>query len=244
MDDTLAELEDIIGGASANGGNILIPAFAVGRTQEILFRLGELYHRGKLREHLVYLDSPMAIAATEIYQRHLDAFNRSDRRALKADRPGSFESYLPVLRYSHSPEDSMALNRVRSGAIIIAGSGMCTGGRIRHHLRHNLSHSNTDVIIVGFQARGTPGRALVDGTRTYRYGQEEIAVRATIHTLGGFSAHAGQSQLLQWVEGLKSRDTRIFLVHGEDEAKAALAHELEARGRNVAVPRAGTHIEI
>ncbi len=240
MDETLQEFEDIVAKASKNGGNILIPAFAVGRTQEIIFRLGELYQQGKLKQQAVYLDSPMAIATTEVYHRHQDVFNREDRAILRQAKSGSLHSFLPVLRYSRSTEESMALNRIASGAIIIAGSGMCNGGRIRHHLKHNLWRQDSHVIIIGYQAVGTPGRSLVDGARTFRMGGEEIAVKAEIHTLGGFSAHAGQSQLLDWVDGFARSKPKIYLVHGEDDAKRALAGKLSERGWQVEVPDHGS----
>ena len=137
----------------------------------------------------------------------------------------------------------MALNRLKGGAIIIAGSGMCTGGRIRHHLKHNLWRRNAHVIIVGFQATGTPGRALVDGAQVFRMAGEEIAVKAKIHTLGGFSAHASQSQLLDWVEGFK-RKPKIYLVHGEPEAKRVLGDKLLERGWRVETPGMGSSISL
>ena len=137
----------------------------------------------------------------------------------------------------------MALNRIKSGAILIAGSGMCSGGRIRHHLKHNLWRSNAHVIIVGFQAAGTPGRALVDGAKIFRVAGEEIAVKAQIHTLGGFSAHASQSQLLDWGEGFK-RKPKIYLVHGEPEAKGALRDRLAQRGWQVEVPHLQSTVTI
>ena len=239
MDDTLGEFEQILAEASENGGNVLIPAFAVGRTQEIIFRLGELYQKGALRQQAVFLDSPMAIATTEVYHRYQDVFNREDGAALRTAKTGTLHNFLPILRYSRSTEESMALNRVKAGAIIIAGSGMCNGGRIRHHFKHNLWRKETHVIMVGFQAMGTPGRALVDGAKTYRVGKEEISVKAKIHTLGGFSAHAGQSQLLAWVDGFSARKPRIYLIHGETEAKAALSSSLSQRGWTVEIPRHG-----
>ena len=235
MDETLKEFETIITEAADDDGNILIPAFAVGRTQEIIFHLGELYQEGKLKQQAVYLDSPMAIAATEIYHRYQHTFNREDRAQLRHGRSGSLHTFLPVLRYSRSAEESMMLNRIKSGAIIIAGSGMCNGGRIRHHLKHNLWRSNAHVIFVGFQAIGTPGRALVDGAQIFRMAGEEIAVKAKIHTLGGFSAHASQSQLLDWVEGFR-RKPKIYLVHGEPVAKEVLRDLLSQRGCQVEMP--------
>jgi metallo-beta-lactamase family protein len=244
MDETLAEFEGIITEASENGGNILIPAFAVGRTQEIIFRLGELYQAGKLTHQAAYLDSPMAIAATEVYHRYQDVFNREDSAALRRARSGSLQKFLPTLRYSRTTEESMALNRIQAGAIIIAGSGMCNGGRIRHHLKHNLWRRNAHVVMVGYQPIGTPGRALVDGVRTFRIGGEEIAVKARVHTLGGFSAHAGQSQLLEWVGGFKKKRPKIYLIHGEPEAKRALRKKLLLPAWSADVPTYGTSITI
>ena len=244
MDETLEEFASIIAEASENGGNILIPAFAIGRTQEIIFRLGELYQMGKLQHQAAFLDSPMAIAATEVYHRYQKVFNREDSAALRRARSGSLRSFLPVLRYSRTTEESMALNRIQAGAIIIAGSGMCNGGRIRHHLKHNLWRRSAHVIIVGFQPVGTPGRALVDGARTFRIGGEEIAVKARIHTLGGFSAHAGQSQLLSWVEGFRKNRPKIYLIHGEPAAKSTLRKRLSQQGWQANVPDYGTSITI
>ena len=242
MDETLEEFENIIMEASENGGNILIPSFAVGRTQEIIFRLGELYQKGKLRHQVVYLDSPMAIAVTEVYHRYQNVFNDEDVDVLGKGRAGSLHTFLPVLRYSPTTEESMALNKIEAGAIIIAGSGMCTGGRIRHHFKHNLWRRNAHVIIVGYQAIGTPGRALVDGAKTFRIGGDEIAVRAAIHTLGGFSAHASQSQLLEWIEHFRKPHPRLFLVHGETEAKAALRKRVSSEGWSADIPRPGESI--
>ncbi len=237
MDETLKEFEDIITEASENGGNIMIPSFAVGRTQEIIFRLGELYQKGILRHQAVYLDSPMAIAVTEIYHRYQNVYNTEDAAALQQGKVGSLHTFLPVLRYSTSTEESMALNKIEAGSIIIAGSGMCTGGRIRHHFKHNLWRRNAHVIIVGYQAMGTPGRALVDGAKVFRLGGEKIAVNATIHTLGGFSAHASQSQLVDWIKHFNKPHPRLFLIHGEAEAKIALKECLAGEGWSAEIPR-------
>lgn len=226
LEHTLKEFRDIISQAYESGGNVLIPAFAVGRTQEVIFYLGEMYQRGELKQQAVFLDSPMAIAATEVYHRYQNVFNEDDRAAIRDTRAGTLHSFLPVLHYSRTTEDSMAINRINDGAIIIAGSGMCDGGRIRHHLKHNLWRRDTHVMIVGFQVQGTPGRALVDGARSLHLVGEKIAVNAHIHTLGGFSAHAGQQQLVDWATNFKSATPRVFLVHGEDVAKQSLKHAL------------------
>lgn len=242
IDETLKEFEDIIIEASESGGNILIPSFTVGRTQEIIFYLGKLYQEGKLKQQAVYLDSPMAIAATEVYHRFQNVFNPEDSASLQHGRSGTLHSYLPVLRYSRTTDESMALNRLESGAIIIAGSGMCNGGRIRHHLKHNLWKSKAHVIIVGFQAQGTPGRILVDGAKKIRVVGEDIVVKASIHTLGGFSAHASQTQLIEWVEKFNKPHPRLYLVHGEDNAKVALHEQLSQHGWSAEIPHLGDSI--
>ena len=242
MNETLEEFENIIKEASKNGGNILIPSFAVGRTQEIIFRLGELYQKGMLRHQAVYLDSPMAIAVTEIYHRYQNVYNTEDAAALQQGKAGSLHTFLPVLRYSTSTEESMALNKIEAGTIIIAGSGMCTGGRIRHHFKHNLWRHNAHVIIVGYQAKGTPGRALVDGAKVFRIGGDKIAVNAAIHTLGGFSAHASQSQLIDWVKNFKKPQPGLYLIHGEAEAKIAFQECLAGEGWTANIPQNGESI--
>ncbi|UCE76953.1 MAG: MBL fold metallo-hydrolase [Gammaproteobacteria bacterium] len=245
LDATLEEFEDTFKQAQQSGGNVLIPAFAVGRTQEIIFRLGELYQRGALQQGVVFLDSPMAIAATEIYHRYQRMFNAEDSAQLRRTRSPTLHSFLPPLRYSRTAEESMAINRVSEGAIIVAGSGMCTGGRIRHHLKHNLWRREAHVIIVGFQAIGTPGRALVDGARHLTLAGEEIVVKATVHTIGGFSAHAGQSQLLDWANGFGTRRPRLYLVHGEPDKRAALREQFASRYQwDAALPAYGESVRL
>lgn len=236
MDETLQEFKDIIVEASQNGGNILIPSFAVGRTQEIIFRLGELYQQDLLRQQAIFLDSPMAIAVTEIYHRYQNIFNSEDSAALQQSKTGSLHSYLPTLRYSRSTEESIALNRVSEGVIIIAGSGMCNGGRIRHHLKHNLWRHKAHVLFVGFQALGTPGRALVDGAKYFKIGGEKIMVKANIHTLGGFSAHASQAQLIDWLQQFNKPHPQLYLVHGEQHAKQVLQQRLAQSGWSANIP--------
>lgn len=248
MEETLREFEAVIEDASQNGGNILIPSFAVGRTQEIIFRLGELYQQGKLKHQAVYLDSPMAIAVTEIYHRYQNIYSEEDMNKIEtyskkeSSNKASLHTFLPTLRYSSSTEESMALNKIDRGAIIIAGSGMCNGGRIRHHLKHNVWRTRSHVIFVGYQASGTPGRALVDGAETFRIGGDEIAVKAQIHTLGGFSAHASQSQLLSWLGNFDSKKTRLYLVHGEGEAKLALQEAAQKIGWKANIPELSQEI--
>jgi metallo-beta-lactamase family protein len=221
--ETREQLAGILAAAHEGGGNVVIPAFAVGRTQELLYVLGQLEREGRLPQAQVFLDSPMAIAATRAYERHASLFDPADRDELAGH---GLAAWLPALRLSETAEDSMAINRIGGGAVIIAGSGMCTGGRIRHHLKYNLWRREAHVVICGFQAARTPGRALVDGARKLRLLGADIAVHAAVHTLGGFSAHAGQDQLVAWATTARPRP-RLWLVHGEPEASEALAARLE-----------------
>jgi len=234
--ETLVELESIIRGA-AGRGNILIPAFAVGRTQDLLYLFGKHYDEWGLDRWQIYLDSPMAIATTELYWRHGqergEQLFREDRRPLLANAIAS-----------ESTEDSMRINEIRSGAIIIAGSGMCSGGRILQHLKHNLWRPECHVVIVGFQAAGTLGRRLVDGAERVRLWNETIKVEAKIHTVGGLSAHAGQTELAAWYGAFEERPP-VCLVHGEPTAQHAFAGLLRSRyGAEVQVPSLGDKLPL
>jgi metallo-beta-lactamase family protein len=237
FDDTLAELKSIFLSAAAGRGNILIPAFAVGRTQDLLSLLAEHYEDWGIGRWRVYLDSPMAIETTEVYWRYRHLYRSSlfgdDQRIA-----------LPNLIAARSSQESMRINPVESGAIIIAGSGMCSGGRILHHLKHNLWRPQCHVIIIGFQANGTLGRRLVDGADQVRLWQETIRVNASIHTVGGLSAHADQSGLLDWYGGFANRPP-VSLVHGESRAQEALASALRSRyAARVQIPSFGDELSL
>lgn len=225
LGDTLVQLETLLRDAWQRGGNVIIPAFAVGRTQELLFYIGQLAHEGKLDAWQVILDSPMAIAVTHIYDRWIQELDCAGIKPLCAGDKSLLREFIPRLHLCVSPEESMAVNNIKHGAIIIAGSGMCTGGRIRHHFKQRIWDARNTVIFVGFQAQGTLGRILVDGVKQIRLFGEEYVVRAGIETLGGFSAHAGQSELIAWVSAFRS-GPRLALVHGEPEALDALANQL------------------
>jgi len=243
--ETIEEFKQTLHAAQRSGGNVLIPAFAVGRTQEILYLLGKFHQDGVLPQRAVFLDSPMAIGATEIYHEHMALFNKEEMSELRRAGAANLHAWLPVLRLARTAEESMAINQITGGAIIIAGSGMCNGGRIRHHLKYNLWRSEAHVIFVGFQAQGTPGRALVDGTQQIRLLGNDIAVKARIHTLGGFSAHAGQGQLLEWARGFAARRPRMYLVHGEEEKAEILRDKLHAEtGIDAQLPSPGQRIEL
>ncbi|MDY0207391.1 MAG: MBL fold metallo-hydrolase [Pseudomonas sp.] len=225
-EDTLDELAEILQQAHKDGGNVMIPAFSVGRTQDILFHLGRFYHEGRLPQHTVYLDSPMAIRANEIYMRHREDFDQDNMEQLQDSNFHNATDWLPILKLTPTPQESMAINNVKSGAIIVAGSGMCTGGRIIHHFKHNLWRENCHMIFTGFQARGTTGRAIVDGAKTVRVFREDIMVGAQVHTLGGFSAHAGQSSLIEWASHFENKP-ELHLIHGEVEKMQILQSEFK-----------------
>lgn len=231
-EETWTELGEVLKDANRNQGNILIPAFAVGRTQELLYVFRRHFEEWGLDRWRIFLDSPMALEATEIYQKHRQLY---DTEAIEAEALAG----LPNLSICRSPEESMALNTVRSGAIIIAGSGMCTGGRIRHHLKYNIHYQGAHVIMVGFQAKGTLGRELVDGAKQIRFWGETFPVRAQVHTIGGLSAHADQQNLLAWYGNFTSRPP-VALIHGEENAMATLAGRLGSEyGARVSLPKFG-----
>ena len=225
LPDSVQEFHEAVRLADARGGNVIIPTFALERAQELLFFLQDGERSGDLPKRLrVFLDSPMAISATRIFGRHPDAMKPEIAATI---RSGSDPFRPHDLHLTREAAESMALNRIRSGAVIMAGSGMCTGGRVRHHLRHNLRHNDCSVIFVGFAAHGTLARIIVDGARSVKLFGREIPVRAQIHTINGFSAHAGQSDLLDWHRRTGTPEI-TFLVHGEDEPRAKLAERLRS----------------
>jgi metallo-beta-lactamase family protein len=223
-------------------GNVIVPAFAVGRTQEVLYHLHRLTCEDRLHNLNITVDSPMAAAATRITMQHLALFDEAARRLADWRAAGR---NLPSMRFTASVEESMALNRIRAGAIIISASGMCNAGRIKHHLRHNLGRRECSVLITGFQAHGTLGRRLVDGAKRVSIFGDEIAVRAGVHTLGGFSAHADQPALLAWAAGFKRPPRQTFVVHGEESAALAFADRMtNERGWAVTVPVPGQSVNV
>lgn len=231
LEESIAELYEAINTTIAGHGNVLIPSFALERSQEILYYLREGVEQGHLPHNLrVYLDSPMAISATEIFRRHPECFDEETWQVLVTGRdPFTF----PGLSYTRDTADSVALKQV-DGAVLIAGSGMATGGRIRHHLRNNLWRPESAVVFVGFASQGTLARAIIDGAKEVRIFQEEIAVQASIHTINGFSAHADQQELLAWHAQTQAGQT--FLVHGEEGAMRRFAEQLQ--GTRVILPEA------
>jgi metallo-beta-lactamase family protein len=236
--ETIDELAGIFGEARRSGGNVIIPAFAVGRTQDLLYLLAENFDAWDIGAWRVFLDSPMAIEATQAYASYRHLYDAP------LFKPGRTQPVLENLVMARTAEESQAINRIASGAIIIAGSGMCTGGRILHHLKHNLWRSECHIVIVGYQAQGTLGRRLVDGAELVRIRQNVIRVNAAVHTVGGLSAHADQAGLLAWYAELEGRPP-VCLVHGEQRAQSALAAKLRERfACSVRIPEHGESIDL
>jgi metallo-beta-lactamase family protein len=222
------------------GGNVVVPAFAVGRTQDMLYLLADLTRQGRIPKLSVFVDSPMATAATEITFRHM-ALLDDETRALMGRHGGA--QHFRKLDFVESVEESKALDRIAGGAVIISASGMCEAGRIKFHLRANLPRRDSSVLITGFQAAGTFGRKLVDGMKRVRLLGEEINVRAEIHTLGGLSAHAGRDALLDWLGRFERPPRKVFVVHGEADVAEGFADTLHARfGWDAAAPLPGERV--
>ena len=238
--DSVEELYQAIRETYARRGNVIIPTFALERTQEILYYLHQGIRNGLLPTNLrVFLDSPMAISATEIFRRHPECFDLDFIAELEHGDP--FD--MPGLHFTRDTSESMAINSIESGAVILAGSGMCNGGRVRHHLKHNLWRERSSVVFVGYAAEGTLARRIVDGASTVQIFNNDIPVRAQVWTINGFSAHADQPALLDWLGAAQRR--RIFLVHGEYERGMRKFQEvLEARGFDCHLPGMGESIKI
>jgi len=233
--DSLNELAEAIAYSHARGEKVIIPAFAVGRTQEMIYSLHLLAKDGRLPADMpVFVDSPLAIQATEIFRKSPE-FMDGETKALLAN--GEDPLNLPGLHYTLTTQESMEINGVRGPAVVISASGMANAGRIKHHLRHNLWREGASIVFVGFQAQGTTGRKIVDGAQKVHIFNEEVAVRAKVFTINGFSAHAGQSQLLDWLGRFKTKGMRLFLIHGEYTAQQELAGLIQSRfGIEAAIP--------
>jgi metallo-beta-lactamase family protein len=238
---TIDEIGNIISKARHEHGNLLIPAFSIGRSQEILYFMGTYYEEWELDRWEVFLDSPMAIKASKVYWEYPHLYDEDATRLRRKVRE------MPLLRNLHlssTVEDSMAINNIKSGAIIIAGSGMCNGGRIIHHLKNNVSHQGAQVMIVGYQANGTLGRKLVDGHDQIRIHGDMYQVRAQIHTVGGLSAHGDVDDLSRWVGNFNSNPA-VHVVHGEADSKQKFCDHLSQQlGLRADVPKEGDLLEL
>ncbi|KIX13096.1 MBL fold metallo-hydrolase RNA specificity domain-containing protein [Dethiosulfatarculus sandiegensis] len=235
LGDSQKELLQVINLAYQEGGKVLIPAFAVERTQELIYTMAAAWRNDQLPKDMpVFLDSPLAINATRIFREHPEYFDRETQAILeKGDTPLNF----PNLKFTAGTDESRAINEYTGPAVIMAGNGMCTAGRIKHHLKHNLWKPNCHLVIVGFQAQGTTGRMLVEGAKVVKIFREPVAVRAQVHTIGGFSAHADQAELLDWLDKIVHPGLRVNLTHGEESS--AVIFKAEAKKR---FPQVDFHI--
>jgi metallo-beta-lactamase family protein len=219
-EETVDELSKIIQKAIRDQAKVVIPAFAVERTQDIIYTIGQLIRKGAISTIPIYIDSPLAISAIKIFQQNSDCFDEETKRLLLG---GENPLDLPQIVYTRTMEASKAINEDSRAGIIVSASGMCDSGRIKHHLKHHLWRKESHIVIIGYQSEGTMGRRLVDGAKTVRLFGEEIAVKAHIHTLGGFSAHADQKGLLEWLSHFTNPQMEIFINHGEEKISIELA---------------------
>lgn len=234
IEESKDELLEAISYAHGNGEKVLIPAFAVERTQEIIYVLAEFQRAGLLPDMPVYLDSPLAIKATEIFRKNKAYYD--DEASAIVDK-GLDPFNMPNLKFTQSTQESIRINEQAGPAIVIAGNGMCTAGRIKHHLKHNLWRPGASLVIVGFQAHGTTGRRIIEGEKRVRIFRENVAVRAKVFTIGGFSAHGDQADLIGWIGNFVESGPRVFVVHGETAARDMLAAKIgEVHGLAAYVP--------
>lgn len=239
IDDQLA---DAVRTAVGRGGSVLIPTFAIERAQELMLHLAELLDAGRIPRVPVYLDSPMAVDATEIFARHRDYMDAPTRAAFAGGRFTRARGWLSLVR---TREDSKEIDAARGSAIVLAGSGMCTGGRIKHHLAQQIERPETLVLFSGYQARGTLGREILDGRKEVRILGRMRVVRAEVRQIWGLSAHAGRDDLLAWLGGFEAPPRRLFVTHGEEEASLAFAEAVRsALGWDVRVPVYGESLEL
>ncbi len=224
LEDTVEEFRSTVIDSVRAREKVLIPSFAIGRAQLVLYHIAELIRNEKLPEFPIYLDSPMAIAATELYEKHKRNFDEEAKELVASHQ---IEKDLRNLHYLESASESRAVNESTEGSIVIAGSGMCNGGRILHHFKHNLWREKVSVLIVGYMSYGSLGRRLIDGDPFVRVMGQKVAVRAKVHTLGGFSGHAGQVQLIDWFSHVAPSKPRLVLTHGESRARVALAAKIQ-----------------
>ncbi|WP_051275787.1 MBL fold metallo-hydrolase RNA specificity domain-containing protein [Desulfovirgula thermocuniculi] len=240
QEDRLKALEEVVFETYRKGGNLIIPAFAVERTQDLIYDFHLLINSGRFPPMKIYIDSPMATAVTETFKKYTCYYDEEASQLINQDKnPLNME----VLHFARTREESMALNAIKGGAIIIAASGMCEAGRIKHHLKHNLWRPECTVLFVGYQAPGTKGRRIKDGAKFVRIHGEEIAVKAAVRSIEGYSTHADQAEILEWLGNLQKPPLRLFLVHGEPASLAALAAEIRRRyGFEVHVPALGEEV--
>lgn len=235
-------LRDLIVSTLEAGGNLVIPSFAIERSQELLYWLSRLQRSGQVPRLPIFLDSPMGVRVSEVFEHHPEYLD-AEMRALLATGDSPFD--LPGLVMSRTVADSKAINAIRGTAVIIAGAGMCTGGRIKHHLLHNIGRPESTILFVGYQASGTLGREILEGAPEVRILGQRVGVRARVARIGSFSAHADREELARWAEGFAGKPRQCFIVHGEPAVAAHFRAFLSARrGWRAVVPAAGDAVEL
>ncbi|WP_027623189.1 MBL fold metallo-hydrolase RNA specificity domain-containing protein [Clostridium lundense] len=236
ISNNLKELVNIIKSTFKKGGNVVIPSFAVGRTQEVLYALNKYIESDILKNIKVFVDSPLASETTTIYNKFTKYYDKEATTLVESgDNPLEFDG----LTFTKSPEESLKINKIKSGAIIISASGMCEAGRIKHHLKHNLWRKESSIVFVGYQAEGTLGRAILNGVKKVKIFGEEIAVNATIYNLQGLSGHADREGLITWLDSFKNKPKAVLLVHGEEESQNSFKELLDNKGYNSFIMKSG-----
>ena len=238
VDGARAQLGQVVRDAAARGGRVLIPAFAVGRVQELVYDLHALLHEGAIPELPVYIDSPLAVDATSVFEMHPEVFDQNEALVRRVPELFRFE----LVRYTRDVEESKALNRMTGPMVIIAASGMAESGRILHHLANGAADPRNTILVVGFMAEHTLGRRIVERQPTLKIFGEEVPLRAQVVVLNGYSAHADRTELTAWLDAVHATSPslgHVWLVHGEPDAQDALATSLRAKGYQVACPSPG-----
>jgi metallo-beta-lactamase family protein len=243
VEETEQEIADVVNSTARKGGILVIPAFALGRTQTLLYVLRELKNKQAIPDLPIYVDSPMAINVTEVFCRHVPDFDDEARAAFRAT--GTCPVLCPNLRFVRNPKESQELNSVRFPSIIISASGMATGGRILHHLKYRLPEPRNTILFVGYQSAGTRGQLIKDGARTIRIHGEDIPVRARIEMMESFSGHADSTEILRWLGNFRQPPRTTFVVHGEPESSAALAAAIQkSLGWKTHIPELGERVTL
>lgn len=239
IDDMLC---DVIKSTRERGGNVVVPSFAIGRTQEVLYRLNTLLLEDCIPHTMVFIDSPMAAKVTEVFKHYPELY---DEEMMQLVKQGHSPFKFPSLKLATTVDDSKAINHIKGTIVVIAGSGMCTGGRIKHHLATNISRPESTILFVGYQARGTLGREIVDGAEEVRVLGQKKAVRARVVQIDGFSSHADRNELMRWLSGLKSAPQHVFVTHGEEEAAESFSALIrEKKDWQTTVPSYGDEVEL
>lgn len=236
VDEQLEQLVSIIQDTFKKGGNVVIPSFAVGRTQELLYALNKHIEDEKLKDITVYVDSPLAMESTKIFEKYLNYYDDEAKELISCGiNPLGFKGLV----FTRSPEESANINKIESGAIIISSSGMCDAGRIKHHLKHNLWRKECSVVFSGYQAEGTLGRTILDGAKKVKILGEEIAVNASIYNLQALSGHADRQGLVDWLEAFQVKPKEVLIVHGDEEAQKSFRDLIKAKGYNCRIMKLG-----